>query len=290
MGFQDRNYYRDDPPRGFESNWDSKSPTAIIIIICAVVFFVNLFIETEDKRRLSDFLALNTEDAMKPWMWWRLLTYGFAHDYRSIGHLLFNMLGLWFVGRAVEERYGWAEFWRIYLVSIVLGGIVFLVGRNATGMPASVVGASGAVIAVTMLFVFNYPRQQILLMMFFPVEAWILGVIIVVSNFFFASGRESTVAYDVHSVGILFAAAYFYGNWSLAFMSGWSYRYGALKRRLFGPKLRTFRGDDDKQNDAEEADRLLNKIHTSGQDSLTKKERKFLESYSKKVRERQQRQ
>jgi hypothetical protein len=41
-------------------------------------------------------------------------------------------------------------------------------------------------------------------------------------------------------------------------------------------------------SEVDEADRILAKIHESGQDSLSSKEKKFLEKYSRAVRERKE--
>lgn len=288
MGIHDRAYYRDETPPGLRPSWNNKSPVSMIIIICVVIQVLNLFFKTPDGLRLSDFLALHGDDLYHPWMWWRLLSYGFAHDYQSIGHLFFNMLGLWFLGRAVEERYGWSEFWRIYLISIVFGGMVYLGADQVYGPKAPVVGASGAVLAVTMLFVFNYPRNIIYLYIF-PVEAWVLGLLIILSNFVFTSGPH--VAYDVHAAGIIFAAIYYYGHLNFGFMDNLSGSFRFWRRKTFGPKLKKFDGgsstSESNDADATRADMLLEKIQQKGMDSLSNKEKKFLEDYSQKVRQKQ---
>ncbi len=287
MGIHDRGYYRDDPPPGFEVGWNGKSPISIIIIICIVCFVANLFRITPDAR-LTDLAALHASDLWKPWMWWRVLTYGFVHSSAGPGHLFFNMLSLWMLGRAVEERYGWREFWRIYLFSVVFCGIVFLGIHNLTDRNSSVVGASGAVLAVTMLFVFNYPKNTILLFGIVPMPAWALGLVIVLMNLLFLPNSQDRVAYDVHLAGIAFAAMYFYGNWNFNFLENLFSRFRFARRKTFGPRLKTYNGDDDSADkDAIEADRILEKIQQSGMDSLSSRERKFMERYSKKVRERQ---
>ena len=122
--------------------------------------------------------------------------------------------------------------------------------------------------------------------MVFPVPAWVLGIILVLMNF--GSGQSGGIAYDVHIVGILFAAAYFFLGWNFRFMDDLRGAGRKLWRRLTGPKLRVVRGSGSGElSDADEADRILAKIHDSGQDSLTSREKKFLERYSREVREKQ---
>ncbi|MFN9914604.1 MAG: DUF6576 domain-containing protein, partial [Pirellulaceae bacterium] len=85
------------------------------------------------------------------------------------------------------------------------------------------------------------------------------------------------------------AFAYFYGRWNFsALISPWD-RLRALRRRWFGPRLRTYRPTQDPQViDETEADRILDKIHRLGQDSLTKRERQLLTEYSKQVRQKRE--
>ena len=54
---------------------------------------------------------------------WKLVSYGFAHDARTPWHLAFNMLALFFFGRAVEQILGRVEFYRFYFVSVVIAGL-----------------------------------------------------------------------------------------------------------------------------------------------------------------------
>ncbi len=285
MGIHDRPYYRDDPASG--PNWDSRSPISIIIMICVGVFLVNLVFGTREGR-IGDFVSLHASDLLRPWMWWRMLTYGFVHDHLSIGHIFWNMIGLWCLGRAVQERYGVAEFWRIYLSAIVVCGFAWLVLQRLGGSDGILLGASGAVVCIEMLFVLNYPKVTLNLLGVLPIPAWIVGIVLIVSNVFASAPSDGgpNIAYDVHLAGIVYAFAYFYGNWNFGFVDNFAGSWQLTKRKMFGPRLKAYKPDATVA-DAAEADRLLEKIHKSGQDSLNKRERKFLETYSKRVRDRQ---
>jgi membrane associated rhomboid family serine protease len=139
---------------------DGRSAISQIIIVNVVVFAANAIFSGRDDS-LTNFLSLHAGDLFQPWMWWRLLTYGFAHDPANIFHLFWNMLSLWMLGRAVEDRYGKAEFLRIYLTAIVGAGLVWLIRHSLWKDDASLVlGASGAVTCVVMLFVFLYPKVR----------------------------------------------------------------------------------------------------------------------------------
>lgn len=293
MGIHERQYYRDDESLDLAPSWRNGSAVTTIIIACIAVFLANA-IFTSRGDTLQRFLSLHTSDLSQPWVLWRTITYGFAHDPRQLTHIVFNLLGLYMLGRNVEERYGRNEFYRIYFASLVVCGGVWLIIQNSTGRVATLCGASGAISCVEMLFVLNFPNAVLLLFGVVPIKAWMLGIVLIVSNVLGSTSGvrvesgEAAIAWDVHLVGIGFAAAYFYSRWNFGrwFPSTWS--FSRWRRRWFGPQLKSFSPDDKQLTDEEEADRLLDKIHRSGQDSLTSRERKFLTQYSARVRQRRE--
>lgn len=294
MGVYDRDYYREETPgirlRG------PRTAIGWIVLINVVVFLVDnlvgeLFfpagknaLHPAGKNPLHYWLACRPETLYQPWLWWEFLTYGFTHATMSQdpGHIIFNMLTLWFLGPPVEQRYGSREFLRFYLAAIVvcgaLGSAAGLIGASAA---ASLVGASGGVVAVVMLFIVNFPRQTILLFFVLPVPAWLLGVILVVMNLLGSAGyQDPNVAYGVHLVGVGFAAAYYYFHWNLGRLT----ERISLDRLGRGRNLHIHRPDDDGPDDKlnVEVDRILQKIHEHGEASLSRKERRTLETASRR--------
>ena len=76
---------------------------------------------------------------------WTILTGAFLHG--GLLHILFNMLSLYWVGRAIEPVMGWWRFLTVYLVS-ALGGSAFILSWcliQPTEIFVSTVGASAAV-------------------------------------------------------------------------------------------------------------------------------------------------
>lgn len=81
--------------------------------------------------------------------YWRLLTSGFLHA--SIIHIGFNMLSLWFVGRALEPAIGRAYFAAIYFSSLLagsFGALLFTPGIPELGASGAIFGVFGALIMV----------------------------------------------------------------------------------------------------------------------------------------------
>ena len=76
---------------------------------------------------------------------WAILTGAFLHG--GLLHILFNMLSLYWVGRAIEPVLGWWRFLTVYLVS-ALGGSAFILAWcliQPSELFVGTVGASGAV-------------------------------------------------------------------------------------------------------------------------------------------------
>lgn len=288
MALQDRYYYQDNQPLDWRPGWEHRSAVAVLIIANVAIFLANAIFRNPSQSiqgPINEFLMLRPGDVAQPWQWWHALSYAFAHDSKQITHILFNMLSLYMMGRPVEQRYGTAEFYRIYLLSALVCGALWLVRQSLFGGQASVLGASGAVLCVSMLFIFNYPNTTVFLLVF-PMPAWVMGVILVLINFFTPAGDG--VAYDIHAFGILFAAAYFFAGWNFSWIQSPSTLWTRLRRRWTGPRLKILRDReiDQARKESMEADRILEKIHVFGKDSLTSKEKRFMERYSQSMRDK----
>ena len=284
MGIYDRDYYRQQRPR-FSFPAPSTVVGIIILINVAVYVIDGLFApQTLHGRWLSDQMAVHVGTLSRPWLWWQMLTYGFAHSPLGFEHILFNMLALWFLDRAVERAYGPKEFLRLYLVMVVFAALVWCVVNNLTGVPPQVgaYGASGAIAGVVILFALRFPHTTILLFFVLPMPAWVLGVMVVVFDILGAMKRAGpdNVAYTMHLAGAAFAFVYYRRGWNLSSIS--------LKKLRPRPKLRVHDPETEDGELSEEVDRILEKIHSNGEDSLTSRERRTLETASRKYKQRRE--
>jgi membrane associated rhomboid family serine protease len=251
-------------------------------------------------------LGVHADTIVNPLYWWQFFTAGFVHDPDQLNHILFNMIGLYCFGVPLEQRYGRKEFLRFYLIAIVLGTIVwsatnyfYLVQSRPSDQVAVTAdrlvcyGASGGVTAVTLLFCLLYPRATLLAAFLFPVPAWIVGVFIIVSNLFGTTGSSmmaGNVAYDVHLVGAALAIGYWYFGWNFGRMPG----LDKMKRLVGNPQRWVKPRPSLKVHDPEhyyedldaQAEQLLEKVNIEGLSSLTDKERRILEDYSRRMRQK----
>jgi len=288
MGLYDRDYerernYYDDRP-GFQLG-GQLSVTSKLIIVMFAVYLLQILTETSGDWVTNTF-SLHADVLRRPWHVYQLLTYGFLHDVNDLRHIVFNMITLWFFGRPVEERYGGREFLAFFLIAIIVAGLVWLSTELAAYQTLAanhtMLGASGGIAAVLILFAMNYPRQTVLFMFIIPMKMWVLAIILVAVDTFGFVHRTEGVAFAAHLGGAGFG--YLYYRWGRS-LGNWLPNGNFLKRLQPGPKLRVH---DPDQGDADERrmDEILKKIQDHGQDSLTRAERRFLEKASRKYQQR----
>jgi membrane associated rhomboid family serine protease len=148
---------------------------------------------------------------------WQPVTYLFLHV--GFWHLFFNMFGLWMFGTPLERDWGSRRFLRYYLLTGVGAGLLNVAVSllwGGTAATAPTIGASGAVFGILLAFGLSYPRQPILVMLLFPVPAWIFVSFFGALTFFSAlQGPGSGISHISHLGGMLFGLAYLRGGWLL---------------------------------------------------------------------------
>lgn len=297
MGIYERDYERehpyDDPGQGFNLGGERTLTTNLVIAMFAV-YVVQLLTKPSvpafpgDQGWFTNTLSLYADALLRPWRYFEFLTYGFLHDVDDLKHIAFNMFGFWMFGRPVEERYGKAEYLRFFLVSIVAAGLCWVLSEfvvNGGFVPRSLLGASGGVTAIVILFALSFPHQLVALFGIIPMPAWLMAVLFVGLDLMGAMGRTETtsVAYTAHLGGAAFAVFYFLSG---VRFERWVPSGDWLKRMRPGPKLRVHVPDNDEDSTEREVDEILAKIQAHGQESLTRRERKILEEASRKYQQR----
>lgn len=98
---------------------------------------------------------------------WRLFTYQFLHA--NLGHILFNMIALWFFGPVVEERFGHLRFLLYYLFCGVAAALFSsLLGYMGFFDPEwrfiPMVGASGSIYGIMAACAVLFPHARVQLL------------------------------------------------------------------------------------------------------------------------------
>jgi membrane associated rhomboid family serine protease len=102
----------------------------------------------------------NVKSAVGVGEWWRLPSSVFVHV--GLLHLALNMFGLWVLGKLVEQMFGSARFFAIYMVSGIGGALAsYYVGGPGMSMGASgaVLGIMGAAVAELGYYRKSYPKR-----------------------------------------------------------------------------------------------------------------------------------
>lgn len=138
---------------------------------------------------------------------WQLLTYGFLHG--GLTHLLFNMLGVYMFGGALEQVVGPRRYLAYYLVCVVAAGITQLLVTAATGTLYPTVGASGGVFGLLLAYAIYFPRNKVFFLLLpVPIPARVFVVIYAVVELFFGvTGTQEGVAHFAHMGGLAGGAA-----------------------------------------------------------------------------------
>lgn len=200
---------------------------------------------------------------------WQLITYMFLHG--NLFHIFFNLIFLWMLGSELERYWGSRFFLKYYMVTGIGAGIVNVLVQPHSRVPT--IGASGAIFGLIIAFALAFPERELWLYFIFRIKAKyfavLVGFIEVVALFMMPN---ASIARFAHLGGLV--VGYFYLKqevyaWRLKWLIGsWQQK---AKARAESKRLQR------EQEIRAEIDRILDKIGSQGIESLTDRERRFLE-------------
>ena len=204
---------------------------------------------------------------------WRLITYQFLHG--GPIHILFNMLGLFFLGPTLERHWGGKHFLTFYLSCGVAGALFYvLLVLTGTLVALPMVGASGAILGLLAACAILFP-QFVVFLLVFPVPIRTAAIILTLLYLASLIMRGQNAGGDAaHLAGMAAGAAY-------VFSESW--------RAKLRTKVRTDRWKrkmTDQRSLHAQLDRILEKVHNQGIHSLTRKEKKVLKQATEAERRR----
>jgi membrane associated rhomboid family serine protease len=221
-----------------------------------------------------DILGFVPDLALEAWQLWQFITYGFIHS-KSPFHLVMNMYILWWAGSEVERHIGSREFLFFFLIAIVVAIFCHIPYAYLTGTPGTpVIGASGAIMAVLIVFAGLFPDRKVnLFFIFGPFSIRTLVIMFVILDVIWLLSQDTQIAAAVHLGG-----------------AGFGYMYLKSRSRVenFFETMRTRLEKEERlaqRNLKLDLDNVLRKIHTDGMESLTTDERSILNKASKHYRD-----
>lgn len=140
-----------------------------LIIINTAVFVILLLLQSLHSSVVEDIIRYGvlSPGGIRHGYIWQFITYGFLH--LDPFNFLLSMLGIYFIGTAVEDQVGPRRFVDLYLLSLAGAGIVGI-ALGATGQIAqgAAIGSGPAANAILMVFYFLY-REARVMPMFIPI-------------------------------------------------------------------------------------------------------------------------
>lgn len=286
MGWQERDYASAD---GYAHATGRRPPLArlemmrlstILIIINVAVFVLDSVTRSGRSAPFIEWGAMNTAHVLHGQLW-RLITSQYLHA--DTMHLFFNMLGLYFLGRYLEQHWGRRKFFMFYTTCGLAGNLFFML-LNLVGWlrVANAIGASGCILGVLGACAVLFPGIQ-LIIYFFPMKirtaaALFLGLYVL--NLINRGGNAGGDA--AHLAGLVVGAGYAFWR-----RRGPTPQLGV--RRVVAKVITTKRPpspwrrkmkDEEQMNN--EVDQILTKINEQGVGSLTAREKRLLAEASQR--------
>ncbi len=134
---------------------------------------------------------------------WQVVTYGFLHA--GIGHIVFNMFGVYMFGSDLERVWGSQRFAVYFIVCVVAAALVQIVFSMMIGSRAPTVGASGGVFGLLLAFAMMFPHRKLMLLFLpVPIPAWLFVTLYGLLELYMGvTGTQAGVAHFAHLGGML---------------------------------------------------------------------------------------
>ncbi len=179
------------------------------LIIANVVMFLLQYIFLDGLETSFALWPLAPIDGRSYFELWQVVSYAFLHDPHNLGHLGFNMLGLWMFGTEIERYVGPWRLLACYFASVVTAGITQLVVPGLLGAPpAPTIGASGGVFGLLLAYALMFPQRKVVpLIPPIPMPAWVFASIYAAVELVMGvTGTLSGVAHFAHLGGMIGSA------------------------------------------------------------------------------------
>ncbi|WP_162428819.1 rhomboid family protein [Pontibacter pudoricolor] len=250
---------------------------------------------------LMSFVALHSDMGTFITRPWTLISYFFTHQ--GFLHIIFNMLNLYWFGQLVREYLGDKKLLSLYVIGGIAGGVLYMLSYNFIpyfedrAASSVMIGASASVLAIVVAAATLLPNYTFNLILIGPVRIKYIALFLVLLSMSGAVGDNAggNIAHLGGAlIGWLFIKQLQRGSdMGRPLHAFFGFVTGLFKRR---PKLKvthrrntTFAGSSNGsattvtgKPSQKEIDLILDKISSSGYESLSKEEKQKLFQASQK--------
>jgi len=281
----------------FKKAWSKEDNGLIKIILINIIIFVSIsilevFITLSGGGSLFRIVinklmlpASFTTFILQPWS---LISYFFLHQ--SFGHILWNMLFLYWFGKIIHDNIGNNAVISLYILGGIIGGLSYMALFNIIPFygdrvsESLMLGASAGVFSVVAGSATLLPNYTFYLLFLGPVRIKYIALFYILLSFFDVTG--SNAGGEIAHIGGALIGYLFIKQ----LQNGVNMGDGVIKiinlfnRKNSSKKEKEFTINKETNFDIsqDEIDKILDKISESGYSSLSKKEKEKLFNASKK--------
>ncbi len=256
------------------------------LFLLSIVFFYQFKTGQFD---YPDWLEITSDPSVVLIRPWTVLTYAFFHG--GFMHLFFNMMVLNFASRLFLTFFTQKQYLGLYFLGAIFAGVCFLVSFYFFGRVSTMVGASGAIMALLVATTSYQPLMEIRLLLIGNVKLWHITAVLILLDLL-QINLENTGGHIAHLGGAFFGYIYikllqngtdlskfvnsvvdFFTN---AFSTKKSTPFKKVHVNTKKPVVRKPSKIVTKDKTQQQLDEILDKISQSGYDSLTTEEKEFL--------------
>lgn len=220
---------------------------------------------------------------------WTLLTYAFFHQ--GFFHLFFNMMVLNFTSRLFLTYFTEKQYLGLYFSGAIFAGLIFVLSYYLLDSASSMVGASGAIMAILVATTTYQPLMEVRLLLIGNVKLWHITAVLLILDLLQIQ-MSNTGGHIAHLSGAFFGYIYIkllengtdLSRIIFSVTEFFSSLFRKKKTRTFksvhvNPKKPEIKRENkivQKDKTQQQIDEILDKISQSGYDSLTSEEKQFL--------------
>lgn len=259
-------------------------------IICLFISVFTWLFNISDISFVTKLFAVPAEISSLAEKPWSIFTYMFLQE--QFWHLFFNMLMLYYGGLIFLQYFSQKQLLLTYIFGGIIGALFFILAFNVFPVfenmkgGAVALGASASVLSILIAAATYQPEYKINLFLIGPVKMkWVAIIFVVIDILSIPKGNSG--GHIAHLGGALWGFLYAYmlrKDFDIYLIFKRKPRIKVKSRNAGSyqrPKTDEQYNDERAQNQ-EETDRILEKIAKNGYSSLSDKEKEFLFRQSKK--------